>query len=72
MSFNEKEFNILGYPLSDTDPRMNKEWMMNHIDEIKAEISKIDYNPREELIKLNKRLNIDMDFEKILQKCMND
>lgn len=70
MLLNNQEVSIIGYPLSDTDPRMNKEWMMDHIDEIKVEISKNDSNPREELIKLNKRLNIDIDFEKIFQKCM--
>lgn len=72
MHFNEEKFDMLGYPLSDTDPRMNKEWIMDHIDEIKVEISKNDLNPREELIKLNKRLNIDIDFEKIIQKYKDE
>lgn len=67
MLFNQEDLDIFGYPVSDSDPRMKKDWLLNHIDEAMEEVSKLDSNPREDLINLNKELGIDFDFDKFLQ-----
>ncbi|MBE6494993.1 MAG: hypothetical protein E7Z78_00970 [Methanobrevibacter thaueri] len=67
MLFNQDNLDIFGYPVSDFDPRMKKDWLLNHIDEAMEEVSKWDSNPREDLINLNKELGIDFDFDKFLR-----
>ena len=66
MHFKKNNFDILGYPLSDNDPRMNKEWISNHIDEIKAIFPEKEYSIREGLSKLNEKYNLNVDYEDIL------
>ena len=56
----------------DGDPRQHKDWFVNHLDEIQANIDSSELTPYEEIVKLNEELNIDVDFENILQSNLKD
>ena len=68
MYFKENNLDILGYPLNDSDPRMNIEWISNHIDEIEAILPEKEYSIREGLSKLNEKYNLDVDYDNLLEK----
>ena len=55
----------------DGDPRQHKDWFVNHLDEIQANIDSSEFSPHEEIVKLNEELNIDVDFESILQSNLH-